>query len=387
MTQKLIDNNLNVFLNRPVLLKTKNNLYIHVHNISQYNCYPTFILTPHDYDATEFILVKKPDNIFTIQLNLDMKNQNDTFGYNLYSMPTSDLVFGSGNDDLFSHFTLEKYNEFFYFKSVHKYLSHSYNILRFKSFDINDCAFSIENVNYIHNQYPEQNICVIIFGYPNKSLDLHNSVLLNDLSKKYNKENLSVYLYLTKCADTDFNIIGENDKYNLKIDLHDNDENSFISKSISNGFPVKTTLNIYSHKLLELFWNISQSVSLAIREKKFDNYMLLNIDALFNVNLIRKNFDLSKYYCLNNGKFNFYFSVGKFIQSMNYLYDFFIKNKLLYLNLDPEKIVLNYLRSQNVIAGEIHSITNCPFFAQLQTACEDDYFNDISKKYVELSFI
>lgn len=383
----LCDSQLDKLLNKIVVIKTNNNLYLHVHNICQQNIHPTFILTPNNFEATEFILIKKNNNSFAIRLNYDIKNQNNTFGYHLYTSPDSDLVFGSGDDGLFANFLLFKQNNDLFIKSIYKdvFLSHEYNVLRFRPFNQNNCSFSIETRKEIYTPITEQSICVVVFGYLYEELNLDNSNLLNDLSERYNNQNLHVYFYLFNTENKQ--ITSSTNKFKLYINNHNNNDDFFIMKSINLGLTETTTSGFYTHKLLELFWNISNAVSFATKQRMYDNYMLLNIDAVNKIKVINKNFDLSRYYCLNEGIFNFYFSVGKFVQRLNYLYDFFVKNKLLYTNMLPEKIILAFLKSQNVITCEIHSITTFNTIAKLQKYCDDDYLQEIKQKYIDLSFI
>ena len=373
---------INEYVNKVILLKTKNNLYLHISNISQHNINPVFILTPDKSDATELLFVKKTNNTIAIRLNSEMKNQNNTIGYHLYSIPTSDLVFGSGNEGAFANFCLEQNADYILIKSGYKnsYLCYEYDIIRLRPLNLEMCSFLIENSEQLNKQSNEKTICIVAYGYPRNQIDLDKSPLISSLSEMYKKENITVYIFV---PDTHKNI--NSNKCNVIVKTHANYDEFFIKQSILLGLPIVTTTGLYSHKLLELFWNLSSATALS--SSTYNNYILLDINAIENMEIIKKNFDSSRYYCLNNGFFNCYFSIGKGLLQLKYLYDFFVKNKIMYTNVEPETFIRTYLNSQNISMSEIHFITNCNIISKLSQRCDDNYFKEISTKYIELSFI
>jgi hypothetical protein len=385
------DSDLDNFINKNIYLKTSTNLYVKIDDVSEKNHLPVFILTPYQNLASEFILIKKDNNSVAIRLNADMKNQNNTFGYHLYIVPEIELVFGSGNDELFAQFHLEKNGEHVMIKSVYKntYLSHEFDILRFRPFQHNNnFLFSIVDIVI---PFVQRNICIISYGYLRKQINLDNSPIINTLKSIYPQTTIDLYMFLPDSLDEFYNIqinhkTLHSQKCNIFIRSHDKNVDYFMKMAHSYGMPILSNVHkSYSFRTISMLWNLTESVKYFLETKKvYNTYILMRNDMFPCVNVFKKILDGNKLYCINNNSVDSHIFIGKDISHFAYLYDYFIKNKLKYLDEIPEHIIYDFLTFHNIRLGNIHHLTPFIEYPNNSQKSLDSFFKNVISKYKEI---
>jgi hypothetical protein len=383
---------LDSYVHKNINLKTSNNMYVRIDDVNEKNHLPILILTPQRSLASEFMFIKKSETSIVIRLNNDMKNQNNTFGYHLYVIPESDLIFGSGNDELFAQFNLEKKDQFVMIKSSYKgtYLSHEYDVLRNRPFDQkwDKFLFSIEE---IHIPFVQRNICIISFGYLSRQVNLTNSPIINTLKDIYPQSTIDLYMFLPETLDEFYNIqinpkLLQSPKCMTFVKTHNNNIDHFIKLAHSYGMPmISSTHKNYSFRTISLLWNMTESIKMFLETKKvYNTYIMMRNDMFANANVLKKILDCNKLYCLNNNSIDNHIFIGKDILQFSYLFDFFVKNKTTYLDETPERVMNDFLSFHNVRLGDIHHMTpfiDYPSNAQIKL---ESFFKNVISKYKEL---
>lgn len=375
--------------NKLINIRTTNNMYLRIENVSDKITSPTFILTNNKSEASEFLLIKKSDN-FVIRLHSDMKNQNNTFGYHLYVIPENDLIYGSGNDGLYAQFMIETKNNLSTIKSVYKgtYLSHEFNILRNRPKNEN-IYFSFEEVII---PFVQRSVCLITYGYMRKMIDLDMSPIIQTLKSIYPKTIIDVYMFIPEIVDEFYNVKIDDSKLksqncNVFLNTHKNDVKYFMKIAHSYGLPVVTArTRIYSYRTLSMFWNITEAVKhVTDTHKVYNTYILARNDMLQNIQIFKKLLDTNNIlYCINNNLLDSHIFIGKDIIKFIYLYDFYIKNKNNYIEETPEKIMFDFLNYHNVRIGDINHFTpniNYPVNNQKNM---DSFYKNVCSKYQEI---
>lgn len=370
-------------------IKTSLNLYLRLENISEKINYPTFILTPNVSDASEFIITKKNSNV-VIRLHSDMNNQNNTFGYHLYVIPENDLVYGSGNSETYAQFILELKDNYVTIKSAYKntYLSHEFNILRNRPKN-DQCNFIIEN---IHIPIVQRSICLITYGYMRKPIDLNSSPLINSLKSIYPHVMIDVYMFLPESMDEFYCVKIDNTHLtapncNVFVNTHQNDAKYFMKIAHSFGLPIVTSKNkCYSYRTISMIWNLSESVRKVLDMRKVYNTYILSRNDMFGcTKIFDKLLDTNnKLFCMNENALDAHLFIGKDIMKFNYLYDYYIKNKHMYPEELPEKIILDFLHFHAVKLGDIHHYT--PFITYPSNTIKymDSFYKNVNGKYQEI---
>ena len=379
---------LNQFTNKIICLKTSSNMYLKLDQISEKNPYPQFLFTPIRNNATEFIFVKKTETNIVIRVHMDIKNQNNTFGYHLYVIPENDIVYGSGNDELFAQFTLEKHDQYITIRSAYKnsYLCHEYNVLRCRQKN-NSSLFIAEES---HIPFTQKSICIISYGYVRNHINLQTSPLINTLKEIYPQTTIDLHIFSPETLDEFYNVsydtpIEHCQKCSVNIIKHQYDPKYFIKLSHSYGLPIVSTKGrFFTYRTMSMLWNITESIRAFLTTKKVYNiYLLVRNDMFAHTNIFKKLLDVSKLYCLHENILDTHLMIGKDILSLNYLFDFYIRNKNIYIGSPPENIIYDYLKQKNISMGQLHHLTPFIEYPVNKKKLEDSFCKQIYAKYYE----
>lgn len=379
---------LDQYIDKSIHLRTLSGLYLKLDDVSDKNNSPSFIFTPNRNYASEFILVKKTETNVAIRLNIDIMNQNGTFGYHLYVIPENDVVYGAGNDELFAQFNIERDEQYILIKSAFKnsYFCYEYNILRCRPKN-NSCRFIIEEA---HIPFVQRSICVISYGYQRRNLDLTKSPIINTLIETYPQSSIDIYMLLPEDVD-EFqdnmcNInINKPSQCNLFISTHTNNAKHFIKMANSSSLPIISNRNRnYPFRVMSMLWNITESVRNVITAKRvYNSYILMRNDMFMTTQIFKKILDTTKLYCVINNNIDSHLFIGKDILLFNYLYDYYIRNKLSYVNDNPEKIIYDFLASHNVSLGNIYHLSPYVNYPSNLSKYEDSFYKLVVSKYRE----
>lgn len=385
----LIGTDLNQYINKIIYLRTSTGLYVKLEDIAETNNSPTFVLVSNRNYASEFVFVKKTETNIAIRLNLDMKNQNNTFGYHLYVMPDSDIIYGAGNDEIFAQFNLERRAQYVYIKSAHKdaYFTYEYNVLRCRRLNSMN-TFTIEEA---HIPFIQRSICVVSYGYMRTPIDLKTSPIINSLKEIYPHTSIDIYMCLPEVMDEFYNVTLDTSninspRCNVSIITHKHDVNYFIKASHSHGLPIVSNKNkIYSHRTLSTIWNITEAIKNVIATKKiYSTYILMRNDMYASTQIFKKILDVNKLFCSINGQLDPHLFIGKDILLFNYLCDFYVRNKSAYLEEPTEKIIRDFLVSHNVTIGDIHYLTPYIHYPINHKKLDDQFYKTVISKYQEV---
>ena len=388
----LSGSDLNQYTDKSIYFKTSNGSYLKVEDIDGGNSCPSFILTQNRNYATEFILIKKTETNVSIRLNSDMKNQNGTFGYHLYVIPENDVVYGAGNDELFAQFNIERRAQYIYIKSAYKnaYFCHEYNIIRCRPQN-NWCAFTIEEA---HIPFVQRSVCVISYGYMRTPIDLNTSPIINTLKEIYPQTSIDIFMFLPEAMDEFYNVTYDintitSPRCNVSIVTHKNDFKYFIKTSQSYGLPIVSNKNknkIYSYRTMSTIWNITEAVRNIIASKKvYNTYILMRNDMYAYTKIFKKLLDTNKLYCLVNDRIDSHLLIGKDILLLNYLYDYYVRNKMTYAEEPVEKIMYDFLVSHNTSLGNIHYLTPFVNYPSNLKKFDDSFYKMVVSKYQEIT--
>lgn len=364
-------------------------MYLKIEEINETNTCPIFVFTPNKNSATEFIIVKKSDNSVAFRLNVDMKNQNETFGYHLYVIPENDIVYGAGNDELYAQFNLEKHDNYIYIKSIYKntYLCHEYNILRCRNMGRN-VGFTLEDARIPFNQ---RSICLMTYGYMRNPINLNNSPIINSLKEIYPQTNIDIYLFLPNIIDEFYNVSFDvngisADRCNIFPMMHSNDYKYFMKASYSHGLPIISNKEKhYTYRTMSMLWNITESVrNFLVTKKVYNTYILMRNDMFAMTDVLKKIIDVNKLYCMNNNELDSHLFIGRDILSFNYLYDFYLRNKNTYADYSPNQIIFEFLKSNNIRLGDIHHVSPNIRYPSNFKKNDDAFYKLVIAKYKEL---
>lgn len=386
----LIGTDLDQYVNKIIYLKTPSNMYIKIDNILENNSTPQFVLTPIKSHATEFIFIKKSEINIIIRVNLDIKNQNGTFGYHLYVIPENDIVYGSGNDELYAQFNIFRHDQYISIKSAYKesYICHNYNVIRCQQF--NESSFFIPEE--VHLPFIQRSICIITYGYIRNSIDLNNSPIIKTLKEIYPQSTIDLYIFTPETMDEFYNVSYDmnsihSQKCSVTTITHQFDPKHFMKISQSYGLPIVSNKNrIFTYRTMSMLWNISESIRSFISTKKVYNiYILMRNDMFNHTQIFKKLIDNNKLYCLNENKLDSHLMIGKDILSLNYLYDFYVHNKNTYIGLPPENIIFDFLKNKNIQMGQINFVSPYVEYPTNKKKFEDAFCKQIYSKYGEIS--
>lgn len=381
---------LNQYINKVIYIKTINGLYLSIEDVSETNYTPTFVFVNDKLHASEFVLSKKSESNVSIRLNNDMKNQNNTFGYHLYVLPDSDIVFGAGNDEIFAQFQLDHYNQYILIKSAHKntYLCSEYNILRNRPRNDTTTSFTIE---YANIPFVQRSVCVISYGYARKPMDINRSPIINTLKEIYPRAQIDMYIFMPEMMDEFYNASYDTNsivspKCNISVTTHKYDAKHFMKIAHSHGMSIISNKNkLYTFRTLSMLWNITEAVRNVIATKKvYNTYILMRNDMFSVTNIFRKLLDTNKLYCMNNGKLDSHLFIGKEITHLNYLYDFYMRNKLTYADEYPDKIIYDFLTAHNIQLGNIHHLSPLTNYPINPKKYDDAFYKTVIAKYQEV---
>jgi hypothetical protein len=388
MNHKKIDQ----FIDKVVYIKTSNGLYLKVEDIDEHNFHATFVFTINRTHASEFILVKHHDDTINIRLNLDMRNQNNTFGYHLYVLPVNDIVYGSGNTELYAQFVIEQHGDYVLFKSAYKesYLSYEYNILRCRPKN----EFNNFFVEEIHIPIIQRSICIMTYGYIRNPMDLNKAPIIDDLKTIYPQSQIDLYIFTPEVLDEFCNVTFDKNlltssKCNISVITHKNDIKYFMKIAYSQGLPIISNKNKnYSYRTISQLWNMSESVkNMLVHKKMYNLYILMRNDQFNTTRLFKKLIDTTKLYCLSNFMIDSHIFIGKDISLFNFLYDFYIRNKNTYAHEIPDKIICDFLCSHKVKLGNIHHVTPFINYNVNTKKLDDSFYKMVVNKYQEISGI
>lgn len=379
------------YINKVMLIKTENGMYLKLDNVSEHNNLPTFIFTQNRSCASEFVFTKKTNTNIAIRLNCNMKNQNGTFGYHLYVIPENDLVYGAGNDELFAQFNLEQREQFIVIKSVYKhtYFSHKYNILRSSRL----CEHNSFILEEAHIPFVQRNICIISYGYPQGHIELSKSPIINTLKEIYPQSIIDIHMLLPNTINEFSNIPSsasltniDNNNVNLSLTTHNNDIKYFMKIAHSYALPIISDKHkIYSYRTISMLWNISESIKVMLSKKRVYNiYILMRNDMFGYTCILKKIFDNNKLYCCINECVDTHLFIGKDVLTMNHLYDFYIRNKTSYIDEQPNKIITDFLCSHNIQLGDIHNITPAITYPINHQKLLESFYKNVIAKYKEI---
>lgn len=380
---------LNQYINKIIYLKTSTNLYVKIDNISENNPHTRFVLTPIRSQASEFIFIKKSETNIVIRLNVDMKNQNGAFGYHLYTIPENDVVYGSGNDELFAQFNVERHEQYIAIKSAHKnaFLCHEFNIIRCRQRN-NSSLFIAEET---HIPFVQRSICIITYGYIRNNVDLNKSPIINILREIYPQTTIDIYVFSPETMDEFYNVSYDSSltnfqKCSVHSITHQCDAKHFMKLSHSYGMPIVSEKGrIYTYRTMSMLWNISESIRTFLATKKvYTVYILMRNDMFEFTHIFKKLIDTNKLYCMVGDKLDSHLMIGNGILSLNYLYDFYIRNKNVYSGALPEQIILDFLKHKNIILGQIHYLSPYITYPTNKSKLEDSFCKFVYSKYSEL---
>jgi hypothetical protein len=385
------------FINKLIYLRTSTGLFIKIEEISESNSSPTFVLVSNKNHATEFILSQKTDTNVSIRINADMKNQNGTFGYHLYVLPDNDIVYGSGNDEIFAQFMIElaelsgHSEQYIKIKSAYKpcYLCHEYNVLRCREHvEENATKFIIENVNI---PCVQRTVCIISYGFMKNIIDLKNSPIINSLKEIYPSSTLDIYIFSPNILDEFYNVTFDAalinaDKCNVTVKTYPYDITHYMKLSHFFNMPIISNKNkVYSYRTLSMFWNLSEAIKMMVATKKiYNTYILLRNDSYSRVNIYKKLIDPTRMYCYNGDSIDTHFMVGKEILSLAHLYDYYVKHRTMYNDATPQQIIAHFFATQNLKTGFISNIAPPLQYQVNQNKTSDIFYKTIYEKYKEL---
>lgn len=390
------DKYFNKYIDRVVHIRTANNLYVKIDNITETNRNISLILVNNKLNATEFILQQKTDTNFCFRVNIDCKNQNNEYGYYIYTIPENDLIYGCGNDGLYAQFQLERNNEYIKIKSAFKncYLCYDYNILRIPNKG-NSCNFSFDDNNIITSTQitNTKTICIISYGFLRQIPNIDTAPLLNTLKELYPTSSIDIYMHLPNIMDEFYDVEYDpnmliSTKFNLSIKNYKYDVNHFMQVAHSFGLPIINGKHKnYMYRILSMLWNISESIKYLQSSKKYyDVYILLRNDSYSQCQIIRRLINPTKFYCLQDKEnvIDSHMMIGKEILNLASLYDFFVKNKNQLSSLTPCQIITNFFMAYHVDMSPLCYITPKITYSVNSKKTEDTFYKMIYAKYQEI---
>lgn len=379
----IVGEKLSNYVDKIVRIKTSRNLYLKLCNIHEKNSTPDCVLVNNKSEATEFILLKKSETNIIIRLNKDIHNQNGSFGYHLYVIPNNDILYGSGNDELWAQFNLEQQDSHVLIRSAYKnaYLCHQYDVMRCRPLDnINDFKFELEECNLA---YGNSSVCIITYGFMKKQPNLNASPILNTLHRIYPNTTIDIYMHLPDIFDEFYNVSVDTIKlraYKCNVFTHTYkyDMKQYMKMAYSMNMPIINNKKNYSYRTLNTLYNISEAVKHFLSYKRiYSNYILLRNDSFENSNLLMKELDRGKLFCINDGKLDNHMMLGKDILSFNSLYDFFLRNKTAYTNYSLNEILHEFLKSCNIILGNLCQVSPTLYYPKNREVQSDDFYRKI----------
>lgn len=377
------------YINKLVYIRTSSGLYVKLEEISENNNTPTFVLIPNKNHATEFILSRKSCNTVSIRINIDMKNQNGTFGYHLYTMPDTDTIYGSGNDEVFAQFNLIHYDKYIQIKSSHKdcYFCYEYGVMRCR----NQTSFTSFLLEDIHIPSVQRSICIISYGFMKNIIDLKKSPIINTLKEIYPQNTLDIYIHSPSILDEFYNVTFDPalitaDKCNVSIKTYPYDVTKFMKLSHFFNMPIISNRNkIYSYRTLSMFHNLSEAIKTMVSSKKvYTTYILLRNDSYHCVDLYKKIIDTTKLYCYNNELIDTRLCIGKDILFLSHIYDYFVKNRNQFADVHPRVVIGYFFQAQSFKTGSLCNLAPSPQYQTNQTKLTDTFYKSIYAKYKEL---
>lgn len=92
----------------------KSNKYLYVNNYTPQNINGVTLSTiPMEF------FVYKNKNKYSIKINMNLINQNNTNGWHIYTVPKNNIVYGAGNDEIWATFDIIKKDNLYLIKSYH----------------------------------------------------------------------------------------------------------------------------------------------------------------------------------------------------------------------------------------------------------------------------
>jgi hypothetical protein len=318
-----------------------------------------------------------------------MKNQNGTFGYHLYTIPENDIVYGSGNDGQFAQFTLERHDQYISIKASHKesFLCYEYNVIRCRKRN-NTSLFIAEES---HIPFIQRSVCIITYGYVRNAIDLNKSPIIKTLKEIYPQTTIDIYAFAPETMDEFYNVsydfpITSTDKCSVHSVTHQCDVKHFMKISHSHGLPIVSSKGkIYTHRTMSMLWNITESIRTFLATRKVYNiYILMRNDMFEYTHIFKKHIDINKLHCLIGDNLDAHLMIGKDILLLNYLYDFYIRNKNIYSGAPPEQVILDFLKNKNITMGQIHHLAPYITYPINKWKLEDSFCKQVYAKYSEL---
>lgn len=383
---------LSKYLNKVIHIKSKNGLYIRLTDVVEKNPLPTIDLVTSKQSASDFILIGKSDTNFVIRYNKDMQNQNGTFGYHLYMLPDTDLLYGAGNAEIYAQFTIESFDKYIFIKSAFKqsYLCSEYNIIRCRPMSNPEyCAFTLEPaiVPIIQN-----NICIISYGFLRIYPDIDTSPIIGSLKRIYPDSNIDIFMFLPNILDEFYNVQIDVQRLksktcNLYTKSYSYDIKHFMKLAHYHGLPIMfENTKIYPYRLLSMLWNISESIKFMLNAKKYYNhYILMRNDSYFVTDILSKQIDRGKIYCTINNVVDPHLIIGRDIMMLEYLYDFYVKNKNNFQGNSPGNIITEYFKINKIILGDIYCVAPINKYIINTKKFEDKFYRLVYEKYREIT--
>lgn len=381
--------NLDQYINHPIHIRTSSGLYLKVENPNEHDHSPTFVLITQKAYASEFILIRKTPTNFCIRLNIDMKNQNGTYGYHLYTIPDNDTVYGSGDEGIFAQFQLFQNKTSLKIKSANKnsYLIHDYNVLR--------CRQTGQNMDFFIDDtftpHTNNSVCIISYGFARRPIDINNSLLLNNLMEMYPRMMIDLYMFLPDIMDElcaiqyDVNTL-KSGKFNVSLKTYKYDIKHFIKLAHSFGLPIiNGKSRIYTYRTLSTLWNISESIKFMIATKKiYDVYILLRNDMFEHSQIMKNPIDCNKFYATIDGSVDTHIMIGKPILCLEQIYEFFIKNKNKLVTLTPDQIINQFYALKNTPLLPLYCIMPHIVYPVNKQKYDDAFYRNIYGMYHDL---
>lgn len=108
------------------ILNYKTKTYLYAKEIGPKNINGVSVSTA----PMEFYIYKNRSK-YSIRLNMDLINQNNTKGWHLYTLPKNSTLFGAGNDGIWATFDIIKKDNYYLIKSYHNETNRKNNIGRY----------------------------------------------------------------------------------------------------------------------------------------------------------------------------------------------------------------------------------------------------------------
>lgn len=377
------------YINKPMNMKTSSGLYVKIEELSESNNIPTYVLVPNKAHATEFIMTRKSETNVSIRVNTDMKNQNGLFGYHLYVVPESDIIYGSGNDETWAQFTLEEVDNYVRIKSAYKdaWFCHSYNVLRCRNQDTS-IDFSIE---FVHVPQVQKALCIIGYGFMSSLINLSNSPIMKTLKKIYPTSTIDVHILTPNVLDEFGNITFDPkqiamDGVSVNVHIYQYDISHFMKLAHGWGLPIISDKNkVYAYRTMSMFRNMSEAIKCVLKTKsQYNTYILVRNDSFHNIDLYEKLIDQSKLYCYNGDSIDTHLMVGgnDMLQLSN-IYDFYVKNKDMYRDATPEQIINHFINTKGFRTGLLGNIAPPRNYQINENKKTEIFYKTVYSKYKE----